>query len=162
MPRKPTAASDEEWASTNDALANALQVDRRQISRWLKREGRPLRDSRRGWRIAEWLAWVAENAKPSLAGRIDHGLGSLQEWLTYEQARKHKLANDTKESRLILRTEHERIISKLIAEVSAVLQPLPDRLAPLVVGVSVPDAHAILQKEVDNCFWKLRHEEAPA
>jgi hypothetical protein len=147
-----------EWIKQKQELAKALDISRPTLDRFLKMEGAPTADPKKGWNLEAVTKFVLEHtSKESIAANLDDSFDKLKKWDIYERARKTKIANDFKEGRLILVERHKSEISQMASECQAVLNAMAPRLAPDVVGCTVAEAERRIQLAVDEAVQKLHH-----
>lgn len=103
-----------------------------------------------GFNIEECRAFVLQNCeKEAISANLDSDISDLKKWDIYERARKGKIANDLKDGKTILKSQHETEIAEMSSECQKVLYAIPSR-APEIAGLSVPEIETRLQLMIDQ------------
>ena len=74
---------------------------------------------------------------------------------TIEEWRKLKISNDLKETKLMLRSEYDSDFAGMSAEITGLLNQMPQRLAPDLAGLGVVDIEQRLTAACDEVIRKL-------
>jgi predicted DNA-binding transcriptional regulator AlpA len=143
------------FADNQVELAEILGVNRKTIQRWLKEAGAPKPAARGAWNIAEWRDWMSRTGKRA----IDSDEGPSKSAL---EAKKLLLQNEKLEHEIaVLKSDYlhiddvRREIGSMVAEAKKILLSVPAGLAPLVVGLSVPEAEKRIRAKVDEVLDQL-------
>ena len=146
-------ASGKMFAENQVELADALRVNRRTISRWLKNKDCPETRPDGRYDITAWRAFARTHGNGHDDDDVD---------VTKERARNILLQNEKLEFQLkVLRGDYrasdevERETAQLIANAKKVLLSGPSSLAPQVVGVSIPEAETLLKQWLHDALSLL-------
>lgn len=142
------------WAENQVELADVLGVDRRTINRWLKHKHAPETAANGKYDITAWRTFQREHAR---GGDDDEDVD-----VTKERARNLLLQNEKLEFQLkVLRRDYianaqvEQETADLIQNAKKVLLSGPASLAPQVVGVTIPEAEALLRQWLHDALTVL-------
>ena len=142
------------FAKSQVELAGILDVDRKTIGRWLKKEGNPGRKSDGRYNVEDWRKFKTQQD----GGICDDDIDVLR-----EKARNILLQNQLLEHRIsvarhefVASTDVEKEVGQMIVAAKTILLSGPQSLAPQVVGVSIPEAETILKDWLHEALSKLQ------
>ena len=151
-------ASNEGFLKTKKALAKSCRLGRKALDRYLNLLDAPKEVAGKGWPVDTVKRWILQKTRRSdVGGKMDDAVEDLKKWEIYERARRAHLRNEKEIKTLILRAEHESIISQMSNAVQKVMASLPSRMAVEVVGLTVPEAEIRLRHAVNDCLIALRN-----
>ncbi|HZV35109.1 MAG TPA: hypothetical protein VFB72_11100 [Verrucomicrobiae bacterium] len=138
---------DTDFAKNQVELAAALDISRKTIERYKKRDDAPTPRADGRLCISEWKAFLARhNVLDESDGGDDLNATELKakQILLQNQKLEHQLA--------VLREEYmatvdvEKMVADMVQNAKRVLLAGPPSLAPQVVGVTIPEAETILRQ----------------
>jgi len=103
-------------------------------------------------RLKSWLVEHREEIMPK-EGEMTAQEAKRQK--TIEEWRKLKISNDLKETKLMLRSEYDSDFAGMSAEITGLLNQMPQRLAPDLAGLGVVDIEQRLTAACDEVIRKL-------
>lgn len=101
-------------------------------------------------------SWIAKNPEKVQSSGDADSL-PLKEQKIREEVRKLKIGNDTKEGRLILKSDRDAEISQMASECQRVLYSIPPR-APELAGLTVAEIESKLRSWLDDAVKTLATE----
>lgn len=143
------------FATTKAALAKACRVSAPTLRKFLKLPGAPVATDR-GWRVVLVRQWLLSHAaRGDLIGKLDPQFEVLKKWEIYERARRLHELNEREADLLIPKVEKERELAHCIGECQRVLGAIPPRLAPAIVGLTVPAAEQLMKHALEEAIKEL-------
>ncbi|MGN6556360.1 MAG: hypothetical protein ACTHLW_21825 [Verrucomicrobiota bacterium] len=142
------------FAKNKSQLAGILNVSRKTIQRYSERDDAPKPRPNGSLSVAEWKAYLAGKDVIDGAEHMDTSVLKARQILLQNRLLEQKIElNDSKVYPVEL-IEKETV--QMIATAKAVLLTGPASLAPQVVGVSIPEAEALLREWIHDALVKLR------
>ena len=140
---------------TKRGVADAIGISRTTLDRYLKMDGAP-KPGRDGWSISALDKFVAAHGSERIAAKRDPEMRKLKlrELAARVASLEHR--NGVSQGKYMPVSEYQRIVRSKVGNAQRVLDFIPSRCAPEVVGLSVPDAEKILQSAVDEVIRCLR------
>ena len=146
-----------DWVKTKIVLARRVRMTRANLDRYLAMEGAPKPTEDRGYNVDEVKRFILQRAKKTfVAGKMDDAVEDLRKWEIFERARRIHLRNEKDTNAIMQRSHHNSIISGMVAELHRHFSSLGQRLAPEVVGLTVPDAEKRINLAVSQGWEVLR------
>jgi hypothetical protein len=141
------------FAKTKKELADILKKSRKTITRYSAREDAPKPRSDGRLSVEEWRRFLAAHGALDESEDLDHGALKARQILLQNSLLEHKLS--VARGEFVAVVDVERDTASLIGVAKAVLLAGPSSLAPQVVGVSVPEAEALLRQWLHEALSKL-------
>ena len=143
--------------TTFRAVAEANGVHRNLVGRLWKLPGAPQKNSDGTFDPSACREFILANSTSErLLTAADPRLRALKAAEIRERTRKLKIHNDAKTETLMLRADHNAIIAGMVSECQRVLEALPQKMAPEVVGLTVPEAEIRLRHAIHESILALK------
>lgn len=146
-----------EWAMSQVELANILGVERKTIQRWLKIIGCPKPRSDGRFNVTEFREWAAKTGRKTTDELPDDEKNRLEVRRLRTICERLDLELEIQRGSYTDNEDVKKQIYRMIGAARKVLGSLPARLAPVLVGATIPDAEARLREAVDDVMKQL-HE----
>lgn len=156
-PAKPS--TPDRFVPTKIELARACGLSRQAVHRYTKMPGAPVFVQDKGWPVDAVQRWILSKARRGdVAGKLDREFEELREREVFERVRRLRMANDREAETLMSRAEHEQEIVAMVTTCQRVFYAMPQKLAPEVVGLTVPEAEIRLQHAATEMVAALKSE----
>lgn len=157
--KQPEPASPETFLETKTALAQACRIGRHALNRYLSMADAPVKVEAKGWPVALVKQWILHHARgTSVSARHDPELAQFQKWEIYEKARRLHIRNLREDGTLMPVSEHESELRQRANAAQALMAAMPSRLAPELVGLTVPECEIRLRHYYDKIVAAVRCE----
>jgi hypothetical protein len=151
---------DKSTFPTLASIASQFGMHRNTVSGWFSSPNAPKKGPQ-GYDFDQVTAWVHECAgRENTLAKVSPEFGAAKLAEILERVRRLKLANDAREKTLILRSEFERELREMADAVTGVLTQGPQRLAPVVAGLSAIEVERHLVAWIDEAIGKLSRGES--
>lgn len=137
-------------------LSQALNVDRRTLSRWKKLKGSPVGRPDGRYNVSEWRAFKA--SRPS--GERDGEPLNSKEEQTRLQNQKLSVQVEILKKEWVRVDDVEQQVGQIVLSAKRVLLALPSALAPQVVGSSLADAERLIRDGINDALAQLHYDPA--
>ena len=145
--------SEKTYADNQSELADILGVGRKTIQRHAKKEGSPGTAPDGRYNVQSWRTWLRDNSTAD--GAVDPDRAALQDERLALQNKKLAYEVSILAKEYIPVADVEVWVAEMIGAAKKKLLSGPSSLAPQVVGMTVPEAEALIKEWIREALSHL-------
>lgn len=148
-------------ADSYQQLSKALGVPARTLKAW-RSVGAPAPDSSGRYSIEAWEKWAADEGRGKANQQTVSGELSKKEWEIQRikrQVESMDLDLQQRRGTLVLKSDVTRDIHSSVFAFRTEMETIPGKLAPQVVGLSIPEAELRIRSAIEEALMRLHRDE---